>query len=99
MKATSLGSASIVSAAPDHLSSKLGPEVVILNLNSGVYFGLDPVGARVWELIQESNKSLSAIRDQIVGEFEVESDQCEKDLKDLLASMEVEGLIHIKTPA
>jgi hypothetical protein len=83
-----------VSAAPDQLSSKLGDDVVILNLKSGVYYGLDPVGARVWELIQET-KSVGAIRDVILSEFDVAAEQCERDLKDLLADMQAQGLIRV----
>lgn len=30
------------------LARRVGEEIVILNLESGVYFGLDPVGARIW---------------------------------------------------
>jgi hypothetical protein len=83
-----------VSAAPDQLSSKLGEDVVILNLKSGVYYGLDPVGARVWELIQET-KSVGEIRDVILSEFEVGADQCEADLQNLLADMQAQGLIRV----
>jgi hypothetical protein len=83
-----------VSAAPEQLSSKLGNDVVILNLKSGVYYGLDPVGARVWELIQET-KSVGAIRNVILSEFDVEPQQCEADLNDLLGDMQAQGLIQI----
>jgi hypothetical protein len=59
-----------------------------------VYYGLDPVGARVWELIQE-NESVGAIRDVILSEFEVAAEQCESDLNDLLADMQAQGLIRV----
>lgn len=94
MSDISAGKDSVVSAAPDQLSSKLGSEVVILNLNSGVYYGLDPVGARIWELLQNA-QPLTAIRDQIVREFDVEPQRCEQDLVDLLKQMESEGLIKV----
>jgi hypothetical protein len=83
-----------IAAAADQLSSKLGDDVVILNLKSGVYYGLDPVGARVWELIQET-KSVGAIRDVILSEFDVATEQCESDLNDLLADMQAQGLIRV----
>jgi hypothetical protein len=94
MSAISSGKNSVISAAPDQLSSKLGSEVVILNLNSGVYYGLDPVGTRIWELLQQA-QPLAAIRDQIVSEFDVTPEQCEQDLIDLLKQMEQEGLIKV----
>lgn len=94
MSAAAPGTDPVFSAAPDQLSSKLGSEAVILNLSSGVYYGLDPVGARVWELLQEA-RPLSAIRDQIVSEFDVTKAQCEQDLALLLKSMQDEGLIRV----
>lgn len=94
MNSVSTGTDPVFSAAPDQLSSKLGSEAVILNLNSGVYYGLDPVGARVWELLQEA-RPLSEIRDQIVREFDVTAEQCEQDLAQLLKNMQDEGLIRV----
>jgi hypothetical protein len=44
---------SIVVATKDQVSSDLGGEVAILDLKAGVYYGLDTVGARIWNLIQE----------------------------------------------
>lgn len=37
------------------LESRVGPETVILHLESGYYFGLDAVGTRVWELLKGGN--------------------------------------------
>jgi hypothetical protein len=39
-------------ATRDQVSSDLKGEVAILDLKAGVYYGLDAVGARVWELLQ-----------------------------------------------
>jgi hypothetical protein len=94
MLATVLNQDSTVSANADQLSSKLGDEVVILNLQSGVYYGLDPVGARVWELAQ-TNQTFSNICQAVVDEFEVEPQQCERDVSDLLREMQAQGLVQI----
>ena len=44
---------------PQVRARMVGEETVILHLESGIYFGLDPVGARAWQLIQ-AGKSLSS---------------------------------------
>ena len=44
---------SIVAVVENQVSVELAGEAVILNLGSGMYYGLDPVGARIWELLQE----------------------------------------------
>ena len=79
-------------AAPDQVSSDLDGDAVILNLNSGVYFGLNPVGARVWELLQEP-RTVDEICGTVRQEFEVEPDRCRRDLINLLEQMRNEGLV------
>ena len=52
---------SIVVATENQVSSDLGDETAILGLKSGVYYGLDPVGARIWSLLQEE-KTVAQIK-------------------------------------
>ena len=96
MDSSSFADSAVISVTEGQLASKLNDEVVILNLHSGVYFGLNAVGMRVWEMAQESG-SFGQIRDAIVGEFDVEPEQCRRDLVDLLTTMESEGLVRIKS--
>lgn len=90
-----LSAGSSVVAAGDQVSTDLGGEVAILNLETGTYYGLDAVGARVWELIQEP-KTVSGIRDILVNEYEVEPDRCEGDLISLLKDLVNEGLVEVR---
>ena len=89
---------SIVVVSKDQVSSDLAGEIAILNLKAGAYYGLDDVGARVWNLIQEPRR-VSEVRDAILDEYDVESDRCEHDLIALLEKMAAEELIEIKDEA
>lgn len=91
----SLSSNSIVVAAKDQISRDLEGEAVILNINSGAYFGLENVGARIWSLIQEP-RAVSDVRDIILDEYEVEFERCEQDLLTLLHGLAAKGLIDVK---
>ncbi len=86
---------SIVVASPEQVSCPLGDESAILNLKNTVYYGLNSVGARVWELLQQP-KSVGEIRDALLEEYEVEGERCERDLLDLLEKMRSEGLVEVK---
>jgi hypothetical protein len=79
-------------AVADHAACELGGEAVLLDLNTGVYYGLDPVGTRVWRLLQEP-RSLAKLRDAIVDEFDVSPERCEADLAAFLASLNAHGLL------
>lgn len=86
---------SVVVAAKDQVSSDLGGETVILNLSSGVYFGLDLVGSHIWNLIQEPRR-VAEVRDSILEEYEVEPDRCEADLLALLGQLQDDGLVEVR---
>ena len=86
---------STVVAAKDQISADLADEVVMLDLKSGVYYGLDAVGARIWSLIQEP-KAVSDIRDTLLKEYEIDPSRCERELLTLLQELATEGLIEVK---
>jgi hypothetical protein len=86
---------STVVATQEQVSCDLAGEAAILNLKSGIYFGLDPVGARIWELIQEP-KTVAQVRDALLEEFDVEPERCEKDVLALLQQMSAHDLIELR---
>ena len=82
-------------AAGDVLASEFGDELIILNLRDGVYYGLEDVGARIWQLLQRPI-SVAALRDALVTEFEVDPARCEQDVLTLLADLAGKGLVEIR---
>lgn len=86
---------SIVVASKDHVSSPLGDELVILDTQSGVYYGLNRLGAFIWMLIQQPILVI-ALRDAIMGEFAVDRSVCERDLLAILADMYANKLISVR---
>ena len=76
----------------DVLFQELQGEAVLLNLKSGVYFGLDPVGTRIWQLFAE-HESLAEVAQVIVTEYDVAQDRCSEDLLTLVGDLEKQGLV------
>ena len=74
------------------MAREVGDETVILDLAAGAYFGLDPVGARIWQLMGEG-KSLSEICDIMLEEYEVAREELERDALKLADDLEAQGLI------
>jgi coenzyme PQQ synthesis protein D (PqqD) len=89
-----LSTDSIVVATPEQVSCALGEESVILNLKNSVYYGVNPVGASIWKLLQQE-RSVAELRDAVLDEYEVESERCERELLSLLEKMHSEGLIQV----
>ena len=61
---------------------------------SGVYYSLDEVGARIWALIEQPI-TITAIRDAILSEYEVQAEACERDVRAFIEGMDAAGLIEV----
>jgi hypothetical protein len=83
-----------VSATSGTLVSELGGEAVILHLDSEQYFGLDEVGARMWQILMASD-SVSAAFDQMLEEWDVEPERLRGDLADLIEQLRENGLVEV----
>ena len=94
MSKASLESTSSVVRVKEILSAEVGNEVVLMSIEKGVYFGLNPVGARVWSLLDEF-VPVQEVCATIVEEFEVTLEQCQEEVLDLLKDMQEQGLIRI----
>jgi hypothetical protein len=84
----------VVVAAPDHLASAVGEEVVVLGLNTGVYYGLNRSGARLWQKLQAPVK-VGALHAALVAAYEVDPDTARQDLLRLLEELRAADLIAV----
>jgi len=89
---------SIVVATKNQVSCALGDESAILNMQNSVYYGMNSVGTRVWNLLKQP-RSIREIRDALLEEYEVGEEECERDLLELLEQMRKEGLIELRSAA
>lgn len=72
----------------------LAEGAVLFSSTDEVYFGLNEVGARVWQLLTSDASSLDAIVDRLAGEYaEVPADTIRADVTELLAELGTHGLV------
>ena len=74
------------------VAREVGGETMLLNLSTGTYFGLDAVGGRFWQLL-EQGKSGPEARDVLLDEYEVARDVLDHDLEALLGDLVANGLV------
>jgi len=86
---------SIISVSEENVYCNIEDEIVILDLGEGIYYGLNPVGARIWDLIQKPKK-VSDILEILLDEYDVEEEECKSDLIELLEQLSLKKLIKIK---
>jgi hypothetical protein len=97
-KAFNLTPQSIISAHPEQLSSDLDGETILLQMSSGLYYGLNEMGAAIWEMIQ-TPQSFAAIQAQLLEQYEVSAEVCEQAIVALFSELYEAKLIDIKTQA
>ena len=81
-----------LSIPPQVMSRLVGDETVLLDLATGVYFGLDGVGKRIWESVAEGNDLGQAVAD-IVAEYEVDEEQAQADVIEFASDLVTRGLL------
>jgi hypothetical protein len=69
-------------------------EAVLMSVEVGRYFGLNAVGARVWELLVERPRTLADLSAAICEEFEVEPAACRADVTTFVQSLIDNGVLH-----
>jgi hypothetical protein len=85
----------IVCVSAHQMASRVGEELAILDLEQSVYYGLDPVGARIWELLQTPT-ALSSVVDVVVAEFDVDYGTARADLLALVGELLDKQLVNLR---
>jgi hypothetical protein len=77
------------------VSCQLSEEAAILNLDTGVYYGLDPVGATIWQRI-ERPASFEEVKAALLSAYELPASRAEQDLGRFLDELAAAGLVEFK---
>jgi hypothetical protein len=77
----------------DQVSSNMADEVVILNHDKGMYYGLSEVGALVWSALESGPKSFEELCELVIAEYDIDRAGCEGDIAALLNDLLKEKLV------
>jgi hypothetical protein len=72
----------------------VGGDVVVLNVEAGVYFGIDGSGSQMWRELAEHG-SVEKTLESLQQQFDVEPDELRHDLDDLLDKLVQKGLVQV----
>ncbi len=82
-----------VAISDNVVAREVSGETVLLDLESGTYFGLNTVGGRVWALVEEEPRTLAEVCDILQGEFDVSEEDVQRDVLDLAGKLDENGLL------
>lgn len=77
------------------VSAELGGEGVLLDIATGLYYGLDETGSQIWRLVREG-LGASDICDRLLSEYDVDPERLRTDITGFLDQLEQNGLIRTR---
>jgi hypothetical protein len=87
---------SMVSQIEDIVASDIDDEKVMMSVEKGQYFGLEPVGSRIWEMIEQPVR-VSELIDALLGKYDVDRETCEKDVLAFLEELHEAGILQVES--
>ena len=79
--------------SPEVLSSKIDEEAILMSFEAESYFGLDPVGSRIWELLSKQAATANELVVLLMGEYEINETTCREDVQKFIDDMSAKKLI------
>lgn len=80
---------------PAYVACRVVDEMAVLfNAETGQYFGLDDVGARVWSLLSSSS-DLESVYDALLADYQVAPDALRRDVDALVESLRARDLVRV----
>jgi len=89
-----LSASSKISRNPELLHAAAGDEMVMLSVEAGNYYGLDPIGRRIWDLLDEPAR-VSEICSRLTAEYQVEPEECEADVLSFLRELVERRIVNV----
>lgn len=77
------------------IQAEVDGELVALHIDKGTCYGFNVTATRIWTLI-ESPRRVSELRDQLVGEYDVDAETCEREVMAVLKDLERDGLVELQ---
>jgi len=86
-----------VTFADTVFAQEVDGEMVLLDMESENYFGLDEVGTSIWQAMQE-NETLKEVLAELLEQYEVEEEMLQNDLFAFVGKLEESGLVKVISP-
>ena len=84
-----------VTFAETVFAQEVDGEMVLLDMESENYFGLDEVGTAIWQAMQDK-ETLQAVLEVLLDQYEVEAEMLENDLVDFVGKLVESGLVKVE---
>lgn len=94
MSTLAIEDSTILSRVAEIVAAEMDGETVMINIDTGKYYGIDPIGSKIWGYLA-APKTLAELVDALVAEYDVDRDHCKADVTEFLTYMSGEGLVKL----
>jgi hypothetical protein len=77
------------------IQAEVDDELVALHIDQGACYGFNPTATRIWSMIETPRRS-TELRDELLRDYDVEPEACERQLMSLLGQLEQDGLVELQ---
>jgi hypothetical protein len=85
----------VVARRGDLLTAPVDDDLVMLDPRQSLYYGLDSVGRRIWDLLEQP-QSVGALCSALEAEFDVPAETCQADVRTFIQQMSDAELVEIR---
>lgn len=86
---------SIVARHEEPVAVEVDGSVVMMSIDQGMYFGLEGTGPRIWSLLEQP-RTVGEVCDALVREFDIDPEECEREVIDFLEELRDAQLIRVR---
>jgi hypothetical protein len=86
---------STIRRAEGFTTAPVREELMMLNVEQGAYYSLDPIAAEIWSMIEQP-LTVQAISERLQERYDVTAEQCQTDVLEFLGEMQGNGMIVVK---
>ena len=90
-----IGLSSIAARNEAIVFTDLDDTIVMMNVDEGQYYELDPIAAKIWTLI-EAPRAVDDICNALAGEYDVDPDTCRQDTLEFLQTASENGIVRMQ---
>jgi len=80
------------------LSTSLGDDVVMMDIEQGAYYGLEAVAARIWALTEQP-VSVGSLCERLVTEYQISPEQCQQEVLTFLGDLLARRIVQVTSAA
>lgn len=85
----------LISRREGLIQAEVDGELVALHIDKGTCYGFNVTATRIWSLIEQP-RLLSELKQILLGEYDVDADTCDRQIREMVAELERDGLVAVE---